>query len=223
MEQQFYLLWPLALLILKRNSARVRFLVCSILTIWLYRVVLVWAGVSENYIYSALEARADHVLIGCLVAILLYSGAAVRLWHSIVTPYWAPPLTFVLLACSVLLTVQHGSNYKVTAGFAVEPILCAILIVQGIAIRPAWLNHHVPNYLGRISYSVYLYHMIAIAVAGLVTKGFPLFVRVPFMVGCSVALGCITYHLVEEPVSKLKSRSSRKCASPVVAKSVGAT
>lgn len=54
-EEQFYLLWPLAFLLWRRNLARLTgHLVCIIGAVWLYRALLVFLlKVDQAYIYAA--------------------------------------------------------------------------------------------------------------------------------------------------------------------------
>ena len=71
-EEQFYLLWPITFLWLKGNGRRVRFLLWSIAGVWLYRELLVLViHAPQQYIYEAFDTRADHLMIGCLLAVAL--------------------------------------------------------------------------------------------------------------------------------------------------------
>lgn len=73
-EEQFYLLWAPAFIWLQntRRETVAKVLAVSIVTLWLYRLGLVWAGVHQGYIYEAFDARADQLLLGCLLAFLAY-------------------------------------------------------------------------------------------------------------------------------------------------------
>jgi peptidoglycan/LPS O-acetylase OafA/YrhL len=65
-EEQFYLLWPFLLLVLLRRGHSPRqALAASIPLLWLFKAVLIYAvGVSEAYLYRALETRMDHACGG---------------------------------------------------------------------------------------------------------------------------------------------------------------
>ena len=72
-EEKFYLLWPLLLLLLlKRQSALIRTMCAIIAGLWIYRAILFLGfHVSWEYLYSAFEMRADSLLTGCLLSILV--------------------------------------------------------------------------------------------------------------------------------------------------------
>src|SRR3984885_14864774 len=73
-EEKFYLLWPLLLLFLLKNkrSMMLRTMSLIILGLWTYRALLyLGVGVRWSYVYCAFEMRADALLAGCLLAILL--------------------------------------------------------------------------------------------------------------------------------------------------------
>src|ERR1039458_10817590 len=82
-EEQFYLLWPLTFLALRRNYTRMtRFLAGAIMAIWVYRETLVLIfDVRQGYIYEAFDTRADHLLMGCLLAVVLRAGLFPRFWN----------------------------------------------------------------------------------------------------------------------------------------------
>ena len=73
-EEQFYFLWPALFLLLWRNPARMaRFLTAGIVFVWIYRLVLLYGfHVNQGYLYEAFDSRADSLMIGCLLAVLLH-------------------------------------------------------------------------------------------------------------------------------------------------------
>ena len=81
-EEKFYLLWPLLLIfLLRKRSTMVRTMVLIILGLWTYRAVLyLGLGVRWDYVYSAFDMRADALLAGCLLAILV--GTARPGWSA---------------------------------------------------------------------------------------------------------------------------------------------
>ncbi|HEX9393047.1 MAG TPA: acyltransferase, partial [Gemmatimonadales bacterium] len=70
-EEQFYLLWPLLLLVLLRGGvARVaRALVILIVVVVAWRcVLLLGLHVDRAYLYNAFDTRFDNLAVGCLLA-----------------------------------------------------------------------------------------------------------------------------------------------------------
>ena len=69
-----------------------------------------------------------------------------------------------LLSVSVALQIHFGSAYRDSVAFVVDPVLVAVLIVQAIAFRDTlpwrFLQVGWVRYLGRISYSIYIYQQV---------------------------------------------------------------
>jgi peptidoglycan/LPS O-acetylase OafA/YrhL len=78
-EEQFYLVWPLAILLLLRRVTRPRraawilLVIAAVSVMW--RLDLALAGASERRIYWATDTHADGLLIGAAIAFLLDGGA----------------------------------------------------------------------------------------------------------------------------------------------------
>src|SRR5262245_2415270 len=159
-EEQFYLLAPAIFLALYRRGTLARRLVLAIGAVWVYRWILVAVGVPQHYIYEAFDTRADHLMVGCLLAVALRGGLAPATWNALCAHAGLPAFTVGALVLSSFLGYRFGPAYRDVVGFVVDPLLVAALIVQLIAwsnYAPwSWLNRPAVRYLGRISYSIYL-------------------------------------------------------------------
>jgi peptidoglycan/LPS O-acetylase OafA/YrhL len=136
-EEQFYVLWPLTFLLLRRNYRRMSLVLAgAILAIWVYREALIFLfNVDQGYIYEAFDTRADHLLIGCLLAVMLRARLLPRFWHWISVRSWAAVVIAALLAISSVLESFYGPPYRDSVSFIVNPVLTAIWITQLIALR----------------------------------------------------------------------------------------
>ena len=212
-EEQFYLLWPLAFLFLLRlpQPTAIRVLIATIGVFWLYRAFLRFIiHVNQGYLYEAFDARADHLLAGCLLAFVLRQGAFPRLWQILTSSVIWSLLTVAGLVLSSFLALRGGTGYRDTTGFIVEPLLVALLIPQLMAFRHSplwrWMSWPAVKYLGSISYSVYLYQQLT---PGLIEK---LLARQPH--GLQVAANfvavilaaSVSFYAIERPFVKLKDR-----------------
>lgn len=209
-EEQFYLLWPLAFLVLQRNQHRIRFLAVGVVAVMVYRELLVfYFHRDQGYIYEAFDTRADQLLIGCLLAVTLHLGAWGRLWRWLCASQWAVAATVVLLVASSALAVQFGSTYRDAIGFLVDPVLVAVLIAQTVAWPAtgvgAALNWGWMRYLGRISYSIYLYQQVTVEPVQKILRRAPA-VALPATVLAVVAVASASYWVVERPFLRLKDR-----------------
>lgn len=203
-EEQFYILWPGVFVLFRRSlNGLMRGLMVAIGCLWMYRAVLQYSGVSDPYLYTAFETRVDAILVGCLLAIALYTGAAAGFVQQARRARWIP-VTLVLLGMSLLWWPQYSVNYKYAYGFAIDSALLGILILQLTSVDGwKWMDEGPIAYLGRISYSTYLYQQIVLPILR------PLLPESVRLVGCFVGIwvvAAVSYELVEKPFLKLKKR-----------------
>jgi len=214
-EEQFYLFWPAFFIVLQRVSREkgLRILLRCIAVVWIYRWILHFVvRVNQGYIYEAFDARMDHLLCGCALAFALRTGSFSRLWNRLGSSVLFSLATVGALIVSVALAHRFGAGYRNAVGFVVDPVLVALLIPQLIMLRAtpvwAWLNWPAIRYLGRISYSVYLYQQITPSVASHVfDEGSLAFIALNAML-VIVAATC-SYYFVERPFLKWKDRFAR--------------
>src|SRR5207249_1145705 len=158
------------------------------------------------------DTRADQVLAGCLLAVLLREGRLPRVWGRLCTPGMSL-VTLALLSASIWAQEVWGPVYRNVVGFAVDPLLVAVLIPQVIALRETilwrWLNWRWVRYLGTISYSVYLYQQVVTDPVQTAFGAYPVPVMLGATVGAIVLVAAASYHLVERPFVRLKDRVAR--------------
>lgn len=155
-EEQFYLLWPLALLVLLRFRLVARGLVALILAFMALRAGLVLAGTGALALPSS---HADQLLIGALLAVAWRQGLVHRAWY-------APAIGWLsLLGLAGLLFVVQGSSPEqlMLYQYTVDALLAALLIGH-LATRPTGLVGRVATlgpvvHIGRVSYGIYLFHL----------------------------------------------------------------
>ncbi len=217
-EEQFYLLWPMVFLTLRGNYRRMSyFLAGAIGVIWVYREVLIWVfQVDQGYIYEAFDTRADHLLIGCLLAVALRAKLAPRFWNWITGRPWTAAVTAGLLALSNFVEATHGPLYRDSASFIVSPVLAAIWIPQLIALRHSalwrWMAWGWIRFLGRISYSVYLYQQLFVDVPKKLLPHSPVVLQLAATVLLIVAIASASHYLVERPFLRMKRRFKQTTA-----------
>jgi peptidoglycan/LPS O-acetylase OafA/YrhL len=220
-EEQFYLLWPLVFMAFCKDLERfARVLICAIAAVDLYRAILFFRlHVPDRWLDVALDSRIDHILVGCLLAVLLKQGAFKQFWEFVSSRTWISVLNFALIISSIALNERYHLRYKYAVGFVVDPLLTAFLLVQVIALGNRWpwkwLNWSIVRYIGRVSYSVFLYHGFTNRAAVLLLKGSSKYAIAPVAIGFAIAAGSISYYLIELKFLKLKSRFERKRAEKI--------
>jgi peptidoglycan/LPS O-acetylase OafA/YrhL len=212
-EEQFYLLWPFLLLLL--GPARRRVIALSLVAF--VTVVLCWRSfvhletdLGPAWIYNAFDTRADNLAIGCLLAILATSGSIDRFVERITGSAIAP---IVVVAGLAGWTIIAGPNWRYTLGLTLEPILLALLMLQLIVLssRAPWsvIEMAPVRYIGRISYGMYLYHVLGFAVAGKLLGWLMYEGRLAKLIlGTVVTIlgAALSFAIVEQPLMRLKGR-----------------
>lgn len=199
-EEQFYIVWPIVLLIAHRLGHRWRRPVVGItlgllmLASFVHAVLLMRRDVSGAFYLPS--ARGWELLC----------GAALALVHARGVTRQPGPKTALALGLGGLAMLV-GSLIVITADrpfpgwTALPPVLGAVMLVA--AGPEGWVNRHVlgqgaMRWLGQISYPLYLWHWPVLAFAGI--AGFDdLFSRAVCVV-LAVALAEMTIRLVEQPL-----------------------
>ena len=169
-EEQFYFIWPLVLLwLLKRSVKLESALVIMIACVWAHRMHLHLSGLATDaYIYRALDTRADHLLIGCLAAVLL-RRPSVRdhlTWLSVKLA-WLP---WILGAALISSGQFHGDrDHRYLVAYSLEPIAMALLIplvILKAQQNNGWISRFINSTpvvrMGLASYGIYLFHPLVL-------------------------------------------------------------
>jgi peptidoglycan/LPS O-acetylase OafA/YrhL len=184
-EEQFYLLWPLALRRLLRTVTR-QHLACGLvvlaLSIQAARLLLFPHSSVSYYV-----VRGDDLLLGAAIALSAW-----------VCPRW---LTVLGLGCFAVMPLLHFHLVTITVAALASAVLVASTGRLGgvLSVLPL-------RYLGRISYPLYLWGGILTAFWD--ERGATMTGYLP-LAGLSVVLAALSTHLLEEPLRRRLVRSGR--------------
>lgn len=198
-EEQFYLIWPLALVAITPFLARRRRTIVAVLLLLALastalRFGLWHGGASYERAYEGTDCRADALLLGCALAIWLDG-------RQVVVTTLVPLVSIALFA----VVEQSVLWDPVTWGVALSAVASALLVLWASERAGAFLCSAPLQYLGRISYGLYLWQVPII-------KALPddkLLAAV-----LSLAAGTASYFLVEAPFLRLKRGRLRPVAVP---------
>jgi peptidoglycan/LPS O-acetylase OafA/YrhL len=163
-EEQFYILWPLALLLVRNNA--VRLIAAIIVTSMLLRFAADNYGVNRNSIYVFTLTRLDGLAFGALLAFWMGNPDYAALIRR-----WSGPVALTFGSAFLLLgVVQGGYSYYyddglVTWGVSLVTISFAALIgfvitrETGESRVVSLLSTRPLLFLGSVSYCVYLIHL----------------------------------------------------------------
>jgi peptidoglycan/LPS O-acetylase OafA/YrhL len=209
-EEQFYLLWPVVFLLGIRRLRRLPWLLGGIIgAVWIHRAALfVLFGVRQEYIYRAFDTRLDHLMVGCLLAVLLHRGSLDTFCQRITARRWYPALTLGVLFAAQLL--HKSMTFTFTVGYALEPLLAAALLIQLVwfSSEGFWSGFELPvvTYLGRISYPLYLWQQLTLFTSKRLLGSQGQLLQFAFAVAVTVLFASASYYIVEKPFLRLKSR-----------------
>jgi peptidoglycan/LPS O-acetylase OafA/YrhL len=210
-EEQFYILWPLVLLVLQalRTSRRTALVTTLTLTVAAisWRSYLSMAGL-HHHVGEGLDGNAESLLVGCSLALLL---AGCRPPSARIARTWS---LLAALALLLLLVVYTGT---VDLPFDMARLLAGLLtavVITGVILEPenrtarflAWAPL---TYIGLLSYGLYLWHPVVfrvfedhVHVSTLREKA----MWAPAMLGVTALITIGSYYLVEKPFNGLKDR-----------------
>lgn len=166
LEEQFYLAWPLALALLARLRPRLALglIVGAVVAVALRRIQLTLAF-DEGFpvVYQRTDARFDALLVGCAVAVALRGG--VRVSRGVATALGVAG--GLVLGVFVVVADAFGDLLYLGGFTAVAVAVGGIIVALVRADTPLarWLAWPPMVALGRLSYSIYLWHVMAYTIA----------------------------------------------------------
>ncbi len=212
-EEQFYLLWPIALVFLFRwrgriGVARVALYVALASTLLMAMLSILWnvpGGGDASRLYFGTDTHCMGLLLGAAMAAVWRPGAVPKK----LAPKPRAALTAIGLAAVVVVVLcfafmTEGGNGLYRGGFVVISVASAVMI--GLVCHPAiplgaMLAVAPMRYLGTRSYGLYLYHWPIFAVTrpglDIPLEGIPAFV---LRMGLTLAAAELSYRYIEMPV-----------------------
>ena len=219
-EEQYYIVFPLVALALAGRLRRFTgWVIAAVVAALVWRVLLLLGGAASDRIYMGTDTRIDSILYGCLLSLLLArpGDGAARLLRRLSKPW----LQWLALACLLATFLVRNPLFRDSLryslqGLALMPLLASLCFTDSLPRVTAWLERDTPRRIGRLSYSLYLMHGVAITLAELV---FASAAREPGMAGVlaragfvamvvpmTFALAAASYRWVETPFGSLRRR-----------------
>jgi peptidoglycan/LPS O-acetylase OafA/YrhL len=213
-EEHFYLLFPWLYVLMqkldlsRRNQALILWGLCAAVLLWRCVLVFEW-HVPTDRTYLATDTRIDSILFGCALAVwrnpvLDSPELNEHRWRVV----WVPLALAIFLGC----LLYRGPGFRETLRYSLQGI--ALTGVFTAMIRyPRWLifrlfNNRVAEFLGSLSYSMYLIHFTLITATAAVLPHLSLWVTAILALGLSILLAAIMRIAVEEPCARIRRRLS---------------
>jgi peptidoglycan/LPS O-acetylase OafA/YrhL len=202
-EEQFYIVWPLLLLVLLKVNRR--WLIVSVLILLIASSIALniffWnSGTPHLRMYFGSDTRAHQLLIGCAAALLLswgtFNSQKLRLpFHALA----AVSLVLILLA---FYFASHTGPFVYNGGFALIALGTTVLILD-FFLFPSGVSRvfeFAPLvWIGKISYGLYLWHFPIFEASRRVFEGKmnPIFYQIIGFI-TTLLVATASYYLLEQ-------------------------
>ncbi|MDA3626190.1 acyltransferase family protein [Saccharopolyspora sp. WRP15-2] len=221
-EEQFYLVWPLVLLVVlrlvRRRSARACIAFAMACASAIAMIVLHDPGADASRVYYGTDTHAFGLLLGASLAIAMPSQWLVGLKRpgASVLSLLGSAGAVVLAFMAVLL--GGSSEFLYSGGFGLVAVVAGAVVVAAIPAA-GWfgrlLSWQPLRWIGLRSYGIYLWHMPVVVLfsASGVAVSDALFVGL--VAAVSLAVAGVSYRWVEEPFRRNGIRATiRRLTAP---------
>lgn len=210
-EEQYYLIFPLILILAYKKFREIK--VLFIITLILFFILLATSFIPANFykevlhqpnIYYLSNLRFPELLVGSLLAIYHNLSNKVQLSKQ-VNNILAILSTLLLFSCLFLM----NNNIAFIPGITlILPCIFTALIIHTTSqnnIVKLCLSNKAIVFIGKISYSLYLYHWIFIAFAYYITGEKQINNQsIAIVIVLTIIFSVLSYYLIEQPIRKSK-------------------
>jgi peptidoglycan/LPS O-acetylase OafA/YrhL len=208
-EEQFYLFWPAIFLLLVSPRNRLRFVGALVILLPLWQIYAL--RVVGNFPLSFGEPNIPHpVLVGGLI---LYAGHYPILVGCFLAlaKYCYPRETLKLSDWRIAAAAAVLVSFLVVESRLTKfwPFLVALVINWAVSQRKSFLDWKPLAWVGKISYSLYLWQQLFCFESVI-----PIVGRPPLNVVASFGCASLSYYLVERPALRLRDWLKRR-SSPI--------
>ncbi len=227
-EEQFYILWPALFIVVLRFVRNLRTLAIltstACIAVVAERGLLQLLGAGYERIYNGPDTRADQLLIGCLLAMILtlLPDSGPRKVLAVKLSRWAlwPSTAFVVVAILTfayphgddMVSLIYRSIFPMIIALAASTLICGLVLNLGHPLSRmlsvSWLSWPGKH----LSYGMYLWHYpIFFLIRGLYDGPGSTLVRLPIGIALTLLLAYLSARYVEEPVrAAMKNRIASK-------------
>lgn len=208
-EEHFYMLFPFALVLLRGEPRRLAMLLVATCALCLgLRLIVAWlhpAYLSTHVFYFQSEFRLDSIAFGALLA----AGCETEAGRRLLLRLTHPAILAAAIAGVGLSLAVRDPWFRETLRYTLQGACLTVLVANVLFTNRYWaanifLNTAAMVWLGRLSYSLYVWHL---GVSYFIeATGLPQEQQVPvdFVMTILVAVG--SYYFIEQPALALRRR-----------------
>ncbi|WP_342645192.1 acyltransferase [Mucilaginibacter sp. CSA2-8R] len=212
-EEHFYLLFPPLFLILAKTP---KFFVSALVMLLFIPLALRISGtmlygnsgdVIERYTYCLTHTRFDSIMYGCLASLLLHlniSGSFAKVL--------ADKRIFIIALVAIIGCLFYRNEFfRNTLRYSIQGLALFIIVPAIINVKTyqplkSFLSSAVLVWIGRLSYAIYLTHMIAISALSFLREGGHTIVFYIAVTILTAILAVSCHYLIEKPFARLRKR-----------------
>jgi peptidoglycan/LPS O-acetylase OafA/YrhL len=193
LEEQFYLLWPLLMILLVTNRARLKFSVVLLVISPLWQAISSrLAGGPQFVNHVRFDQMYEPILIGCCLALMRNEP---HLLAYLRTPWlqsrWFPVVAIACLAAAVRTDASQRITY----------VIAALFINYAVEHEGGLLNYKPVMWVGNMSYSLYIWQQLFCWDFSNHWLG-----RFPQNLIATFLVATLSFYLIEQPFTKLRKR-----------------
>lgn len=209
-EEHFYLMFPLLLLFVKKDWAKavkIGLAICAVVLAW--RLFTHYQlGAPHEYTYAATEARLDSIMYGCLLSLSLHVWPAHKAWRKLIG-FWPLAIATLILLSTFL---YQNEGFRETFRYTLQGIGLFVGVLNLLFWKPMGLfvralENVVAQWIGRISYGVYLWHIpVMIGVGEYMGYEYATNAYMALVLLGTFFMASLSYYGMEKPIVKLRKK-----------------
>lgn len=206
-EEHFYLLFPLAFVLMNRARLDRRtqgwIIGAACLAVLIWRIVLVHAiKASIDRTYLASDTRIDSILIGCGVALVCNP-----VLDQLASPKVLAQRAMIGVGVIFATLVFRSDSFRETFRYSLQSLAIAAVLVFVVAVPGSYagrlLNRPLLIWFGKISYGFYLVHYVILLET---FRHIGRTLGVPIALALSTIVALLLQRIVERPAQRLRNR-----------------
>jgi peptidoglycan/LPS O-acetylase OafA/YrhL len=207
-EEQFYLIWPVLISKIKKHRILLMF---SVVFFYVLVFAFLHTHFSENLPHRVLLQKfwwlfnIDCMAIGGFFAISLHTGKYLKLFLNKWLFYIVLIGTIAMIGRGIIVPYVHNEVYAFLFGI----IILNFAANKEIGIS---LENKILHYLGKISYGIYMYHILAIVMCIKLLMYLNLmsdWILIPLSLGVAILMASISYTYFESRFIRRKKKFSK--------------